>query len=168
MMPRPLAALWLAALPLLAGCGFTPLYARPGLGGDLAAIQVVAPQGRVGYLLREDLDDDLGRDKGAAPRFRLEMTEVQTRDPRGLTLEDVAERYVLGLTVSYRLVDMRTGAVAHAGKVVSQVGYDAVIAPYAGIAGRQDAQDRAALDAARKIQLDLAAWTARRTPAPAP
>ena len=106
-MGRPLAAWLLVALAPLAGCGFTPLYARPGLGRELASVQVIAPQGRVGYLLREDLDDALGRDKAAAPRFRLEMTDLQTRDPRGLTLEDVAERYVLGLTVSYRLVDLR-------------------------------------------------------------
>ena len=45
---------------------------------------------------------------------------------------------------------------------VSQVSYDAADAPYAGIAARQDSQQRAAADAARKIQLDLAAWMASR------
>ena len=34
--------------PLLGGCGFTPLYATPGVGLRPAAIEVVAPQGRVG------------------------------------------------------------------------------------------------------------------------
>lgn len=150
----------------LSGCGFTPLYARPGLGAELSAIQVVAPAGRVGYLLREDLDDQLGRDKATPPRFRLELADVQTRDPRGLTLEDVAERYVLGLSASYRLIDIATGAAVHTGRITSQVSYDAVNAPYAGIAGRQDAQSRAALDAARKIELDLAAWAARRAAGP--
>ena len=57
----------------LGGCGFTPLYATPGVAGGLPHIEVVAPQGRVGYLLREDLDDDLGHAKGDTPLYRLEM-----------------------------------------------------------------------------------------------
>ena len=157
----PLAALTLAATSL-GGCGFTPLYATPGVSPDLAAIDVVAPQGRVGFLLREDLDDALGHDKTAAPAWRLDMTVTQTRDPRGLSVTDVAERYVLGVGVKYSLTEIATGKVAHSGQVASHVSYDAADAPYAGIAARQDSQDRAASDAARQIQLDLAAWMAAR------
>jgi LPS-assembly lipoprotein len=146
----------------LVGCGFTPMYATPGLSSGLASINVVAPQGRVGYLLREDLDDALGHDKGASPQWRLEMDVVQSRDPRGLTIENVAERYVLGVKVNYRLIDVATGKVVHTGAVASQVSYDAADAPYAGIAARQDTQQRAASDAARRIQLDLAAWMAKQ------
>ena len=157
----PLALLALAAVSL-AGCGFTPLYATPGVSPGLAAIDVVAPQGRVGFLVREDLDDALGHDKTATPSWRLDMAVTQTRDPRGLTITDVAERYVLGVRVKYALTDLSTGKVAHSGEVASHVSYDAADAPYAGIAARQDSQERAASDAARQIQLDLAAWMAAR------
>jgi len=146
------------AATTLGACGFTPMYATPGVSAGLSSIDVEAPQGRVGFLLRQALDDDLGHDKLAAPQWRMEMTIDQTRDPRGLTFEDVAERYVLGITVSYKLIDAATGKVAHTGKVSSQVSYDAADAPYAGIAARQDSQQRAATDAAQKIQIDLAAW----------
>ncbi len=156
-----LALIALAATSL-AGCGFTPLYAIPGVSPGLAAIDVVAPQGRVGFLLREDLDDALGHDKTAAALWRLDMTVTQTRDPRGLTATDVAERYVLGVGVRYTLTELVTGKVAHAGQVASHVSYDAADAPYAGIAARQDSQERAAADAARRIQLDLAVWMAAR------
>ena len=44
-----------------------------------------------------------------------------------------------------------TGEVAHTGQVTSQVSYDAANDPYAGIAARQDSQQRAATDAARRI-----------------
>jgi LPS-assembly lipoprotein len=148
----------LAVVMTLSACGFTPMYATPGVSAGLSAIDVKAPQGRVGFLLRQDLDDALGHDKLAAPRWRMEMTIDQTRDPRGLTLEDVAERYVLGITVNYKLIDAATGKVVHTGKVASQISYDAADAPYAGIAARQDSQQRAASDAAQKIQIDLAAW----------
>ena len=148
----------------LAGCGFTPLYATPGVSPGLSAIDVVAPQGRAAYLLREDLDDLLAHDKPAAAQWRLDLTTVQSRDPRGLRTDNVAERYELGLAVTYTLTDLATGKQVHAGEVRSQVSYDAADVPYAGIAARQDSQNRAAADAARRIHIDLAAWMARNAP----
>ena len=147
----------------VAGCGFTPLYATPGVSPGLSSIEVIAPEGRVAYLLREDLDDALARDKGAPPAWRLTFQVSQTRDPRGLRQDDVAERYELGVTISYTLTDVASGKVAHTGVVSTEVSYDAADQPYAGIAARQDSQDRAASDAARKIHLDLAAWMAGRS-----
>jgi LPS-assembly lipoprotein len=145
----------------LAGCGFTPMYATPGVSPGLASIQVTAPDGRVGYLLREDLDDALGRNRSAPAAYRLSMVIDQTRTPRGLSVTDVAERYVVGLHVKYTLTELATGKVAHTGEVSSQVSYDAADQPYAGIAARQDSQQRAAADAARQIQLDLAVWMSK-------
>jgi LPS-assembly lipoprotein len=142
----------------LTGCGFTPLYATPGLSSGLSRVQVVAPDGRVSYLIREDLDDALAHDKGAPPVWRLTYTVAQTRGPRGLNLNDIAERYEIAVTVDYALTNLATGAVAHTGKVSSELSYDSANAPYAGIAARQDTQQRVASDVARRIQLDLAAW----------
>lgn len=147
----------------LAACGFTPLYATPGVAAGMSAIEVDAPQGRMAYLIREDLDDILGKDKSQAPAWRLNFTLTETRDPRGLRRDDVAERYALGMTVHYSLTSVSTGVVAQAGDVVTQVSYDAADAPYAGIAARQDSQERAASDAARQIETQLTAWLARQT-----
>ena len=155
-----LAALAVAATAPLGGCGFTPLYASPGAAGGLTHIQVVVPQGRVGYLLREDLDDALGRAKGEAPKYRLEMVLDQSRQAHGLDVEAVAQRYELDLTVIYTLIDISTGKVATTGQVTSDVSYDSTVQPYAGIAARQDTQDRLASDAAQKIEVQLAAWMA--------
>jgi LPS-assembly lipoprotein len=165
MRPRTLLApgalLALVVAPALSGCGFTPLYASPTVASGLPTIQVVAPQGRVAYLLREDLDDALAHDKSAPPAWRLEFTVKQTRDPKGLNVNDVAERYEVGLTVNYTLTSVATGKVAHVGQISTEVLYDAEDAPYSGITARQDSQERVASDAARRIQLDLAAWLAR-------
>lgn len=150
------------AAAALGGCGFTPLYATPGLSGGLSTIEVTAPKGRVAYLIREDLDDALGRDKTQPAAWRLTYTVTETRDPRGLRRDDVAERYALGLTVRYSVTSVSTGAVAQSGEVVTEVSYDAADAPYAGIAARQDSQERAASDAARRIEIQLAAWMARQ------
>ncbi|HXQ16133.1 MAG TPA: LPS assembly lipoprotein LptE [Caulobacteraceae bacterium] len=155
-----LAALTLVAAAPLGGCGFTPLYAAPGVAGGVTHIQVVAPQGRVGYLLREDLDDALGHAKGEAPKYRLEMVLNQVRQAHGLTANATAQRYELDLTVIYTLIEISTGKVATTGQVTSDVSYDSTVQPYAGIAARQDTQDRLASDAAQKIQLQIAAWMA--------
>ncbi len=156
-----LAGLLLAISVVGAGCGFTPLYATPGVSSALSQIDVVVPEGRVPYLLREDLDDVLAHDKSAPPAWRLEISVVQSRDPRGLSITDVAERYELGLKVSYSLTNVATGKVVYSSQVTTEVSYDSTVAPYAGIAARQNTQERAASDAARRIQIELAAWIAK-------
>lgn len=153
-------ALGLVGAAALGGCGFTPLYATPGLSKGLSSIEVQAPNGRVAYLVRESLDDDLARNKGETAAYRLDFTIDQTRDPRGLTLNDYAERYQVGVTVDYTLTDLATGEAVHHGRAVSDASYDAATDPYAGIAARQDSQQRAASDVARKIEIELAAWMA--------
>jgi LPS-assembly lipoprotein len=42
------------------------------------------------------------------------------------------------------------------------ISYDAVDAPYAGIAAQQNSQERAAAEAARRIRLNLAEYFAGR------
>jgi LPS-assembly lipoprotein len=65
-----LRGLVLVAGLALTGCGFTPLYATPDLGAGLAAVEVMTPEGRAGALLREQLDDALGRRASVAPAYR--------------------------------------------------------------------------------------------------
>lgn len=154
----------LLAAAALGACGFTPLYADRGAVGGLTHIQVVAPQGRVGYLLREDLDDALGHAKGEAAKYRLEMVLGQVRQAHGLTENATAQRYELDLSVTYTLIDIASGKVAATGAVTSDVSYNSTIQPYAGIAARQDTQDRLANDAAQKIQVQIAAWMAGHAP----
>ena len=155
-----IAALAALALPGLGGCGFTPLYAQPGVAGGLTHIEVEAPKGRVGYLLRENLDDDFGRARGDAPVYRLEIAMNTTRASHGLTANDVAQRYELDMRVTYNLVEVSSGKVAHTGSVISDISYDSTDQPYAGIAARQDVQNRLAEDVAQKIEVQIAAWLA--------
>jgi len=162
--PRGLWALAALALPALGACGFTPLYATPGVGAGLAHIQVVAPpQDRVGYLLSEHLNDDFGHDVGAPPQFRLDMTLRQVRTAHGLTANATAQRYELDMRVDYTLTEIASGKVVDHGSVISNVSYDSADQPYAGIAARQDTQDRMASDAAQKIELQVAAFMAGRS-----
>jgi LPS-assembly lipoprotein len=155
-------ALALAAAGL-SGCGFTPLYATPGVSSGLSSIEVVAPDGRTGYLIREHLDDALVKNRGAAPVWRMNVQLAEQRFPRGLRVDNVATRYEYVLTAYYSLTEVATGAQARKGRVRVQLTYDSADQPYASIAAQQDVADRAAEEAARRIQLELGAWLATRS-----
>lgn len=154
-----IGALALAALAL-AGCGFTPLYGRPGVGATLSSVQVSAPTGRAGQLMREHLDDALARDSDLKPKYRMDLQISEQRYPRGIRVDNVATRYEYVLTAAYTLVALPSGAAAKVGRVRVEVTYDSADQPYASVAAQQDAQDRAAGEAARKIELELATWLA--------
>ena len=144
------------AATLLTGCGFTPLYAESGVVPGLSSIEVVAPDGRTAYLLRERLNDNLARDGGSPAAYRLEYQLAEERIPRGLGPDNAASRYELNVAVDWRLVDVATGAEVDRGRTDVIVTYGAADAPYAGIAAQQNGQERAAAEAARRIRLELA------------
>ena len=163
---RPLAAPFLvvaavAAALGLSGCaGFKPLYGEAAVVKNLAAIQVNAPAGRTGYLIRQHLDDAFAKDNSAAPAYRMDLSLGEARYPRGVRIDNVATRYEYVLTASYALRTTATGALAKQGVVRVELTYDSADQPYASIAAQQDAQDRAAQEAARRIELELAVWLA--------
>jgi len=161
LRPALVAALALAASGL-AGCGFTPLYATPGVSSGLSSVDVIAPDGRTGYLIREHLDDALAKKRGTPAAYRMNLQLSEQRFPRGLRVDNVATRYEYVLTAYYSLVDLSTGSEARRGKVRVQLSYDSADQPYASIAAQQDVADRAAEEAARRIQLELGAWLATK------
>ena len=161
---RTLAGLGLAlALPALGGCGFTPLYAQPGVTPALAGIEVITPEGRTGHLLSEDLQDNLATARGKPPLYRLALAVDETRYARGLSTENVATWYELSVRVSYSLIDLASGKTLTAGVTPVSVSYNALNDPYAGIVAQQDGQKRAASEAAQRIRLELGRYFAERT-----
>ncbi len=152
-----------AASLALVGCGFTPLYAAPGVVSGLAAIDVVAPQGRTGFLLGQHLSDAFA--KGAGPAaYRMQLSLAESRFPRGIRTDNVATRYEYVLTADYALAALPSGQIAKRGRVRVELTYDSADQPDASIAAQQDAEDRAAQEAARRIQLELSAWLATGEP----
>jgi LPS-assembly lipoprotein len=167
-MPRPFLIPTWPALALsvlvattLGGCGFTPLYATPGMTPALASIDVVAPlndsgaTSREGYFLRLKLNDQLGHDPETASRYRLVTTLKQSRLAQGARVNNIASRYELDVTVSYVLSDNVTGEVLTKGSVPVKVSYDSSDPPYASVAANQDAETRAAEQAAIYVRLAL-------------
>lgn len=156
-----IVVLGLAALTLSA-CGFTPLYSETGVVGGLSRVEVVAPDGRTAYLLRERLDDDLAHDRAAAPAYRLNYTLDEVRTPRGLGPDNAASRYELNVQVNWVLSDAVSNAELRKGVTSVLVTYGAADAPYAGVAAQENGQERAAAEAARRIRLELAQYFAAK------
>ena len=154
-------ALAVAAALGLSGCGFTPLYAEPGVVDALAGISVQAPDTRTGYILRERLEDAFGRNGGGTPAYRLATRVRERRSALGARADDTATRYELVLTVSYTLSDARGGRI-HADTVSVTTTYASSVQPYAGVVAQQDGEERAAAQAADLIRADLARFFAER------
>ena len=145
----------------LGGCaGFQPLYGQPGVVVGLGGIEVNAPAGRTGYLMRQHLDDAFAKNHSAVPIYAMDLSLAEARFPRGVRIDNVATRYEYVLTATYALKTLPAGAVAKRGQVRVELTYDSADQPYASISAQQDAQDRAADEAARRIELELAVWLA--------
>ena len=166
LAPRLAGVLAALTIPGLAACGFTPLYATPGVTPNLASVDVITPEGRTGHLLSEDLQDDLAITHDRAPQYRLALALDETRFSRGQSTEQLATWYELSLRVSYSLIEISTGRTLTAGVMPVSVSYDAADDPYAGIVAQQDGQKRAAAEASQRIRLELAAFFAERAKTP--
>ena len=139
----------------LSGCGFTPVYGDGGgMGSILSRVAVTTQDDRLGYRLREQLEDALGRDGAQAPQWRLQATAEQSRRPLGRRIDDTATRYELTVKADWTLTHIGPGDPMTGTETVT-VTYSAADQPYAAIAAQQDGEDRAAADLARLIRLDM-------------
>jgi LPS-assembly lipoprotein len=149
----------------LAGCGgFTPLYGAQSVSPKLSAIEVVQPDGRLGFYMRESLDDSLARDHGQAPVYRLTIANRELRVPRGITISNVASRYEVDLTTNYVLTEIATGKQVTKGQISVNVTYDVQNQPYASLSAQQDGERRVAEQAADRLRLELASYFASPRP----
>lgn len=145
----------LGALTMLAACGFTPLYAEPGVAPGLTRVSVQTPDTREGFALREALEDALGWDRNQPALWRLETETEQRRVALGRRVDDTVSRYELILTVRYRLVPASGVGEPITDAVTAVTTYAAADQAYAGIAAQRDGEARVAAEAARLIRLDL-------------
>ena len=153
------AAIALAGTLALSACaGFTPLYGQGGLGRAMGSISIQTPRTRTGHLLREQLEDQLAVRRGAVEpaRYRLAVVMDESRRARGLNPDDTPTRYELRLQLTYTLTDTSTGQVVLKASKPVMISTDAVLQPYASIAAQQDAELRAATEAAQLIRTDVA------------
>lgn len=149
---RRLAVITLALA--VSACGFTPMYGATEAGSSLTRIAVSTPDDRLGYRLREQLEDALAFNRSAAPQWRMTVLVDQNRRPLGRRIDDTATRYELTVKGSWTLTPVNGGQPMTGVETVTTT-YAAADQPYAAIAAQQDGEDRAAAELSRLIRLDL-------------
>ncbi len=152
------ALLLLAAAPL-AGCGFSPLYAEDGaIAQRLSGVRVETTEGREGYLVGQALRDRMGTWGDGRDRYLLRTRTDMSQTGTALTIDQVASRLLLTVTVAYGLYDLESGRLLTQGRAQGEATYDVPRQPYAAIRAEQDSVERAAQDAAVRINLALARY----------
>ena len=139
---------------LLASCGFTPLYGDAGGSPALSRIAVTTQDDRIGYRLREQLEDALAWDRGTSPLYRLQTVVEQSRRPLGRRIDDTASRYELTVRAGWTLTPV-AGGTPLTGVETAILTYAAADQPYAAIAAQQDGEDRATAELSRLIRIDI-------------
>jgi LPS-assembly lipoprotein len=138
----------------LSACGFTPLYGDMGVSGSLSRIAVTTQDDRLGYRVREQLEDALGRDGSQTPLWRLQTDLNQSRRSLGRRIDDTATRYELTVRGAWTLIPTGGGEPLGGVETVTTT-YAAADQPYAAITAQQDGEERAAAELARLIRLDI-------------
>ena len=153
-MRRQVVLACVGAALALSACGFTPMYGDSGAGSALTRIGVTAQDDRLGYRLREQLEDALAFNRSATPLYRLTTEVQQSRRPLGRRIDDTATRYELTVKAAWTLTPTSGGSTLTGTQTVTTT-YGSADQPYAAIAAQQDGEDRAAAELARLIRLDL-------------
>ncbi|HEY1224000.1 MAG TPA: LPS assembly lipoprotein LptE [Brevundimonas sp.] len=130
------------------------MYGATEAGSSLTRIAVSTPDDRLGYRLREQLEDALAFDRAAPPQYRMVVAVEQNRRPLGRRIDDTATRYELTVKGTWTLTPVNGGQPMTGVETVTTT-YAAADQPYAAIAAQQDGEDRAAAELSRLIRLDL-------------
>jgi LPS-assembly lipoprotein len=159
MVPRRAALLGLCAL--LGGCGFRPLL-KPagdtaGVREELAAVQVPALTGRVGYLVRDGLLDQLNPTGAQVPsRYQLAIRLRRRTAALGIQLNNTITRFNLTVIARFSLLDASSQRVLYSSTIRRVASYNAIRAPYAELSAELDAERRAAREVSNDIRTQLA------------
>lgn len=144
----------LAALPLLGGCSFSPVYATGSRASDLnGKITVVAPEGASPFILGRFLEDSLG--PPTDPQYVLSFTLELDTESIAITATQDINRYNITAVADWKLTRTADGTVPYSGSVDSFTSFSATGTPVATRAAERDALDRLMQILSDKILAEL-------------
>lgn len=131
----------LIALPLLAACGFTPVYGPGGVGNALQNnLMVDEPSTRQGFFLTRQIEDRLGR--AADPAYGLSVKLKTSEEGLAIDGDGDIERYDILGSADYVLRNLTTGAIVSSGTVNGFTGYSTTGTTVASLSAQRDATER--------------------------
>ncbi|MFO1170588.1 MAG: hypothetical protein U1E49_06405 [Hyphomicrobiaceae bacterium] len=150
--------------PVLAGCGFQPLYGSAavtggtGVGDQLAAIDINEIPGRVGQVVRNELVfKTTGGGETPEALYKLDIALRESAQSTLVEIDGDAKGLVFALNANFTLRRRSDNAVILSGKAQSRAAYQKVESIFANIRARRDAEDRAAKMIADSIRTRVAA-----------
>ena len=165
-----LAAASGAAVALVSGCGFRPLYGAKSLGAvdsELAQVKIGIIPNRVGQQLHNYLLDRINR-KGRPkkPLYLLSIDVKIEKVRQALEPDETATRAKLIFTASFKLQEIATEKILLKNWARSVNSYNIVTSAIATRSAELDATDRAARDVSEEIRSLLAMYFQRRATEP--
>ena len=149
-----------AASPLLAACGFEPVYGTNGhASGLLDQVVVDAPTDSNTYLMVRELEDRLGR--ASTGTYGLLVAGDVTERSAGKTITGITSRYDVIGDATYALRDLTSGQVVTSGKASNYTGYSATGTTVATLAAQTDSYERLMVMLTDQIMTQLWAWSAK-------
>jgi len=164
---RLLKTVSLLSVLLLAGCGFTPMYATPSPGSGkanvVAAMNKIAIRpipDRSGMKLRQELRERM-QPKGLQgnAQYDLDVTLTRTVEELGIRGDATASRANLIISASFYLAE--GGTRVFGDRVQSIVGYNILDDQYATVAAQADAEDRAIRQVGDEIKTRVGVYLER-------
>jgi len=156
----------LAALALLAACGFQPLYGqgpRQAAPGQLGSIEVAPIADRLGQITRNHLLDKLNpHGRPAAPEYRLDVTLHESNQRLAFRKDATATRALMNLVAQYRLTEIASATPVHSGASRATASYNIVKSDFATIASEKNARERVSRIVAEDIALRVSVCFSRR------
>ena len=159
----------LLGIPLLASCGFQPLYADRGgatAADQLAAVRIEPLPDRSGQELYNALRDGLNPlGRPASPDYVLRIQLEEIAEELALRTDETATRVNLTLTAAFALLPVDGKEPVFQGVSRTTTAYNVLTSPYATLTSSEDARSRALGDLAREIRQRLAIFLTRQASA---
>ena len=159
----------LLGIPLLASCGFQPLYAEHGdvaAADQLAAVRIEPLPDRSGQVLYNALRDGLNPlGRPASPDYLLRCRLEEVSEELALRTDETATRVNLTLTATFALLPIEGKEPVFQGVSRTTTAYNGLTSPYATLTSSEDARSRALDDLAREIRQRLAIFLTRQASA---
>jgi LPS-assembly lipoprotein len=160
-------ALLMAAALALAACALQPMYGG-GSGGRVAtmlsSVSVAPIDGRVGWLVYNDLKERLAAGEQTQAQYRLDVELDDAIVGLGIRGDRAITRERRTLRARYRLTDLATGETVLDATAGAEAGIDVVSSEYATVAAEQTAAERLSEQVADQIVSRLGLFATRTRP----
>lgn len=146
---------------MLPACGLQPLYSggsKGAVAATLGTISVVAIEGRIGWLMRNALNDRLGTQNNVSTQFRLVVTLDDRISGFGVRADDTVTRERRTLRARYQLISKATGETVLDATAGSDAGIDVVSSEYATITSENSALENLTQKVADQIVTRLSIY----------